>query len=114
MKSRSVQHLICGVDGCRGGWVAAIKDLDSGALMVRLVPSFAALTRDLAELAAMAIDIPIGLPSAGARECDQAARRLLGARRGSSVFPAPIRSVLRARSHAEASQRRQRVEGKGL
>ena len=112
MNSPPIKQMVCGVDGCRGGWVAAIKDPHTGTLTVRLFPAFAALTRELTGLAAMAIDIPIGLPESGARECDQAARRLLGTRRGSSVFPAPIRSLLRARSHAEASQRRQRVEGK--
>lgn len=114
MNAAQIMHTVCGVDGCRGGWVAAIRDLETSALTVRTFPSFATLTRELPGLAALAIDIPIGLLDFGARECDRAARQLLGRRRGSSVFPAPVRAVLRARSHAEASQRRQRVEDKRL
>lgn len=48
------------------------------------------------------IDVPIGLPDRGARECDKAARRRLGPSRGSSVFPAPIRRILAATSYIEA------------
>jgi predicted RNase H-like nuclease len=49
----------------------------------------------------IAIDMPIGLSDDGVRACDVAARRLLtGA--GSSVFPAPVRSVLGTDDYAEA------------
>lgn len=46
----------------------------------------------------IAVDVPIGLLSvakSGGRECEQAARRLLG-KRASSVFSAPTRSALEA------------------
>jgi predicted RNase H-like nuclease len=61
----------------------------------------------------VAVDVPIGLPGHGPRDCDVRARRLLGVRR-SSVFPAPIRPILAARSQADASRIRRRVEGKGV
>jgi len=61
----------------------------------------------------VAVDIPIGLPGRGARDCDVQARRLLGIRR-SSVFPAPIRPILTAASYADASLIRRQVEGKGV
>jgi predicted RNase H-like nuclease len=54
-------------------------------------------------LAQAVIDVPIGLPTSGARCCDKEARRLLQPPRASSVFPAPIRAVLPARSQKEAS-----------
>jgi predicted RNase H-like nuclease len=57
--------------------------------------------------------VPIGLPERGARDCDVEARRLLGVR-ASSVFPAPIRPMLAARSQAEASRVRTKVEQKGV
>ncbi len=57
------------------------------------------------------VDVPIGLLEQGARDCDVEARRLLGVRR-SSVFPAPIRSILTATSRAEASRIRHGVEQK--
>lgn len=90
---------LAGVDGCRGGWVVATAGATDarspavGEVAVRVVPRFA----DVLRLGAgtVAVDIPIGLPDAGARACDLAARRLLGPRR-SSVFPAPVRAALDA------------------
>lgn len=60
-----------------------------------------------------AIDIPIGLPEVGPRDCDRQARVLLGVRRG-SVFPAPLRPVLQARSYGEANALCRRMQGRGL
>ncbi len=54
-----------------------------------------------------AIDMPIGLldtATPGGRDCDRAARRLLGPRR-SSVFSPPIRRALTAANYAEAKVR---------
>ena len=85
-----------GVDGCRGGWIAATR-LKDGDLHVRRI---AALT-DLGAAQVIAIDIPIGLADTGNRECDVIARTRLGARR-SSVFAAPLRPMLAAASHGEA------------
>jgi predicted RNase H-like nuclease len=62
----------------------------------------------------IAIDIPIGLTDSGTRDCDREARRFLGPPRASSVFPAPIREVLVARSWEEACAIRSRVEGKRM
>jgi predicted RNase H-like nuclease len=62
----------------------------------------------------IAIDVPIGLTDSGPRACDREARRLLGRPRASSVFPAPIRAVLGARSWEEACAIRNRAEGKRM
>jgi predicted RNase H-like nuclease len=88
---------VLGVDGARGGWLGAL--VDGGATTWR----WSADIRELLALEAdaVAIDIPIGLPDAGTRWCDRAARRLLG-RRGVSVFPAPVRSVLSCPTYADA------------
>lgn len=66
-----------------------------------------------ARIAAMAVDMPIGLPDAGRRACDVAARARLGPRR-SSVFPAPVRGVLGASDHADAVLRSRAATGQGL
>jgi predicted RNase H-like nuclease len=60
-----------------------------------------------------AIDIPIGLAEREPRPCDVAARRLLGPRR-SSIFPAPVRSVLGATSYAEACALSRQACGKAI
>ncbi|MFZ9520713.1 MAG: DUF429 domain-containing protein, partial [Silvanigrellaceae bacterium] len=59
------------------------------------------------------IDIPIGLPNLGQRRCDAEARKLLGPRR-SSIFPAPLRPVLSARSWKEACDVRQQIDGQKM
>jgi predicted RNase H-like nuclease len=59
------------------------------------------------------LDMPIGLMERGARACDVEARRLIGPRRN-SVFAAPIRAVLMARSHAEACALGREAEEKGM
>lgn len=89
-----------GVDGCRGRWIVA--DVEAPDLVSWT------LTESVADWmhggpAAIAVDIPIGLPAAGSRACDLEARRLLG-RRGSAVFAAPVRAVLGCRSYAEARE----------
>jgi predicted RNase H-like nuclease len=88
---------VLGVDGCRGGWLAAV--VEGRSVTWRWTPSVAELLAEPVD--AIAIDMPIGLPEAGVRACDVAARRRLG-RRGSSVFAAPVRPVLQCTTYAEA------------
>jgi predicted RNase H-like nuclease len=85
---------------------------ESGTTRLQFVTSLRNLLDDPAIVAAV-IDVPIGLPEAGPRTCDLLARQLLRAPRASSVFPAPIRSMLPARDHREASNLRFAAEGKG-
>jgi predicted RNase H-like nuclease len=86
---------IVGVDGCRGRWLAVAMDLGSGSIAASIHATPDALLLAYPDAAAVALDMPIGLTCAGPRECDIAARRLLGWPRSSSVFPAPIRDALR-------------------
>ncbi|HWF16336.1 MAG TPA: DUF429 domain-containing protein, partial [Acidimicrobiales bacterium] len=114
------RRLVGGLDGCRTGWVLATVPAhgpvaSEGALTVRVLPALDDVVAALesGDLAAAAIDIPIGLAAAGPRACDREARRLLGPRR-SSVFPAPVRAVLAAGSYVEACEISRRVWGKGV
>jgi len=115
-----------GLDGCRAGWVLATTILTSagqaevdraqvGQAEVRIVPTFAdALSLVLdGTLAALGVDMPIGLPDAGLREADRQARTRLGPRR-SSVFAAPVRAVLGAADYPDALARSRAVDGRGL
>ena len=96
---------VAGVDGCRGGWVVA----HHGTVQV-----LAAFTDVLTlDVEVIAVDMPIGLPDAGPRACDVEARGRLGPRR-SSVFAAPVRSVLHERSYADALARHRATDGRGL
>jgi predicted RNase H-like nuclease len=111
--------VVGGLDGCRAGWVlatAAVLSADEGpgvsvVVLPNLEPVAAALRSG--RMVAAGIDIPIGLPGCGPRDCDQEARRLLGPRR-SSVFPAPARAVLGASSYEEACAISRRVNGRAV
>ena len=89
---------VMGVDGCRGGWLAALAGAD-GRVSWRWTASVTELLAQPAE--AVAVDMPIGLAESGRRACDVQARRLLG-RRAASVFAAPVRPVLGCATYAEA------------
>jgi hypothetical protein len=86
---------IAGVDGCRAGWIALIECTETRSITARVFLTFRDLVTAL-DAIVIAIDIPIGLTDSGARQCDHLARRHLGSKRGSSVFPAPIRPALAA------------------
>ena len=102
---------VAGVDGCRGGWFRVCRDTGSGALAFDLLQSVSALVERSPGPAIVGLDMPIGLPAAGRREADTTARRCLGPRR-SSVFPAPVRAALRARTREEASDITERRDGR--
>jgi predicted RNase H-like nuclease len=92
--------VVAGVDACRGGWVAVL--VEDGRFAGSLLESrFDALLDPLASVAAIGVDVPIGLPAYGPRAADLEARRFLGPRR-SSVFPTPPREALAAATYAEA------------
>ncbi|HUP62449.1 MAG TPA: DUF429 domain-containing protein [Thermoanaerobaculia bacterium] len=102
---------IAGVDGCRSGWIAVVKD--GASLDTRLCASDEELLALFSECAVVAIDVPIGLAERGPRSCDHHARRLLG-RRASCVFPAPLRPLLASTDYAEANRVSNRLQQRGI
>jgi predicted RNase H-like nuclease len=105
--------ILRGVDGCPEGWIAATLDLATGRVTGEVFKDTASLLRDPRALVT-AIDIPIGLPSGSRpRSVDGEARRLLGPRR-SSVFPAPPRAVLGAKTYLAACEAAQAECGKRI
>jgi len=91
---------VAGVDGCPGGWVAAVWSRTG--VEWRLLPLALGPALDLlAGCAVVAVDVPIGVPEVGYRACDVAAREVLGEAR-SSVFHTPTRAVLDAPDYATA------------
>jgi predicted RNase H-like nuclease len=100
------------VDGCRAGWLRIERGAD-GELSAHVFQSARQLFDDAPDFRVLAIDMPIGLMDDGPRECDIAARRLLG-KRGSSVFPAPVRAVLDAGDYRDACDRSLASCGKAL
>jgi predicted RNase H-like nuclease len=93
--------LVAGVDGCKAGWIAFKVELPSRKTSVELVDLPSLLRQRPPDLCCIGIDIPIGLLD-GSRSCDKSARKLLGQPRGSSVFAAPCRAAVQARTYEEA------------
>lgn len=104
---------VVGVDGYRGGWVAAAWDVDVDHLALRVHASFAELLAAHDEAAVIGVDMPIGLPDNAPRACDRLARQLLGPRRA-SVFSAPCRALLGVSDYAAALALSRRLTGRGL
>jgi predicted RNase H-like nuclease len=101
---------VVGVDGCAAGWLAVVRS--DGSLDWDVYDSLAGIVADT-DPDRLLLDIPIGLPSAGRRACDEAAKDRLGSR-ASTVFYTPARRVLAAGSHAEASDANREATGYGL
>jgi predicted RNase H-like nuclease len=96
---------VAGVDGCRAGWIV----VHEGHAEVHA--DFAAVLAALPDDAVVAVDMPIGLVDEhipGGRDVDRAARLELGRKR-SSVFSAPPRCALGARTLPDARRRGARL-----
>ena len=95
MRRSSKTVWLAGVDGCKGGWIAARVRPRGGDVHVAVFENFADLLEEPNAPAIIAVDIPIGFPahSFGGREGDNAVRSLLG-NRASSVFPMPSRKAI--------------------
>ena len=86
--------VVMGVDGCSRGWVGVVLAGDGvEALFAPTIGELAEAVDGYGEVAVVAVDIPIGLPDAGARRADVTARRRVG-RRSSSVFSSPVRGAV--------------------
>lgn len=96
---------LAGIDGCKSGWICIFEEFPSRRLGSKIFPTIADLAKHAGSIDVICIDIPIGLTDAGARVCDIEARKLLGPKRASSVFPAPIRPALNATTYEEACER---------
>jgi len=89
---------VAGVDGCRGGWIVALHDPAASAIELFRIGAVDELWQRHPDLAAVAIDMPIGLPERTGprgRTPERLVRPLLGQRQ-SSVFSIPSRSAVYA------------------
>ena len=105
---------VLGADACPAGWVGIVLSNDSVHAIVR--PDIAALvSAAMAEgmLAAIGIDIPIGLADASMRQADIQARKAAGPR-WASVFATPVRRALMEPDYRRASGLNRRLTGNGI
>ena len=104
---------VLGADGCPGGWVGAL--LTGDAITVVVGESVATLVATAVGVSVVGIDMPTGLPDAGAqRAAESLARRRLPVGRKSSVFPTPMRAACEAATWAEANALNKAACGRGL
>lgn len=101
---------VLGVDGCRLGWVGVVWD---GSTRVLVAPTIAALVDLAGPLEAVAIDMPIDLPTSEPRVAEQHARRRLPGR-ASTVFNAPAAAVLEVADYHDGNAANRASLGLGL
>ncbi|WP_420334529.1 DUF429 domain-containing protein [Roseibium sp.] len=103
---------VAGVDGCKSGWVAVLRNLEEPAgLRLAVFPDFDGLLGYDPFLSIIAVDMPIGLPdmiSPAGRGPEKAARRHLGERQ-SSVFSVPSRAAVYETDYRQACETAQRT-----
>lgn len=103
---------VAGADGCRKGWLRASRETRSGELRFDVIEHATGLLEFPPRPVVLGLDVPIGLPESGPRECDRRARQRLGWPRRTSVFPVPIRPALGAKSREEASRITEASDGR--
>jgi predicted RNase H-like nuclease len=102
---------VIGIDGCRAGWIVVHGSARAGPVEAAIAPDWCTVMDR--RFAMAAVDMPIGLPDAGARHCDRAARDLLGWPRMLSVFLHLRRPLLDFADYPAANEWA-RADGKGL
>lgn len=91
---------VVGVDGCRAGWVAVRLDADR-RVTVLLATTFAQIKAACPGVAAIGVDMPLGLVEEGWRDADVLAAARLGRYR-SRLFMVPPRGAWDAPSYRDA------------
>ena len=105
---------VLGADACRAGWVGIVLcDEDIRAYVHAEIGGLVSLAAEAGPLAAVGIDIPIGLADAGLRQADLLARKAAGPR-WASVFITPVRSAVGAPDYQQACELNRRLAGCGI
>lgn len=106
--------MIAGVDGCKGGWIVATAERwPTGDVRLSFFATFREVLERTAGCAAVAVDMPIGLPSGSEpRRCDLLAKERLGTA-ASRVFLCPPRETLAAKDPTEFQRLHRQYRGTG-
>lgn len=105
------ETLFVGVDGCKSGWFAFIKQAEQ--VSFKIFATLTDLEQQLTAPAIVLIDMPIGFPEKGQafRQCDKLARQYLPGR-SASVFPVPCKDAVYANDYQTACLINEQVIGK--
>ncbi len=108
------QPRVLGVDACKAGWVGiALTDGAVRAFVHADISGLVGLVTALGPVAAIAIDIPIGLADDTPRQADLLARAAAGAR-WASVFATPVRRALETDDYQRALAINRDLTGGGI
>jgi predicted RNase H-like nuclease len=103
--SNGEEQWVAGVDGCRSGWLAVLRERGNRQQpRLRLFARFADILQAPENPAPVAVDMPIGLPeriTGSGRGPEQQVRPLLGQRQ-SSVFSILARAAVMCNDYREA------------
>jgi predicted RNase H-like nuclease len=103
---------VIGLDAHKKGWVGVILENGQFSKAVNF-RAFEEVVADCADMAVIAVDIPIGLSDDDFRPTDQLAKNFVGGRRG-SVFPVPPYPAMAAPSYPKAQECCRRLTGRGM
>jgi predicted RNase H-like nuclease len=105
-----------GVDGCKAGWFGVRLNGDGTWAVEPPFASIEGLWEKWGQAKSILIDIPIGLPDKahGFRLCDKGAREVLRSPRSCSVFSAPSRAAINARTFDKANRLNREQLQRGL
>ena len=101
-----------GLDWAGTGWIA-IESPDGATVEGAYYPSALAAVRANSDAESILVDVPIGLPEAGRRDCDRLARQELGGR-ASTVFDVPVREAVYADSYDRACDLNEAATGRRI
>lgn len=99
-----------GVDGCKGGWIAAI--LKQGKLEINRFNNIDEIVNEYSNFDEFLIDMVIGLQGNKIHVRPDTYARQIIKERSSTIFPAPCRQAVYADTVAEAYDANERVLGK--
>lgn len=97
---------VAGADGCPAGWLVVFRSINGQSPRAQIFDKITDAFQQRERPKILAVDIPIGLLKTsrkGGRSADIEAREVLSLRKA-SIFPAPSRPALKARSPAEARE----------
>lgn len=112
LMGKSVGFKSVGVDGTKGGWIAAC--VEAGVINIKMFTTIDALCAEYSDADSVIIDIPIGLPESKAdiRPDKELRERLKG--KASSVFSTPCRQAIQELKKQDAKEQNSKVLGKSL
>lgn len=112
MEQASKNVWLAGVDGCKGGWVVALGQVNGVTEKPFFIRSIGDIFNGKSAPSLVAIDVPIGLPThspVGGRKPEPELRKLLRGKE-SSVFRVPCRAAIHAGLDASGKADRRKYD----